>query len=79
LQKAQEVESSIEIVSSGGLIRAEAESGDGEAAEDEKNDEKMALQSIYEAAFTEKIPGMVFFLGCRRNELYHFVGAGAAK
>ncbi len=25
--------------------------------EEEKNDEKMALQSIYDSAFTEKIPG----------------------
>ncbi len=32
--------------------------GGGELTmEEEKNDEKMALQSIYDSAFTEKIPG----------------------
>ena len=40
------------------------ENGGGEyaEAESEKNDEKMALQSIYETAFTEKIPGgLIYF------------------
>jgi hypothetical protein len=39
----------------------ESEAGGGAGGEltmeEEKNDEKMALQSIYDSAFTEKIPG----------------------
>ena len=40
------------------------ENGGGEyaEAESEKNDEKMALQSIYETAFTEKIPGGLIYI-----------------
>jgi hypothetical protein len=56
LRQAGGSEAGVEIVMSSD-VGPEADGDQTAAADEEKNDEKMALQSIYEAAFSEKIPG----------------------